>query len=81
MSMLSPVIFPGLESRLDYIQECNVNYLHLMPLLETPKGRSDGGYAVSDFRMIRKDLGTMDDCTSAFANAINVVSVSALILS
>ncbi len=51
----------GLESRLDYIQECNVNYLHLMPLLETPKGRSDGGYAVSDFRMIQKALGTMDD--------------------
>ena len=34
------------EKKLDYVQECNVNYLHLMPLLESPKGRSDGGYAV-----------------------------------
>ena len=27
----------GVERRLDYIQECQVNYLHLMPLLESPK--------------------------------------------
>lgn len=27
----------NLESKLDYIQECNVNYLHLMPLLDSPR--------------------------------------------
>ena len=32
-----------------------------MPLLESPKGRSDGGYAVSDFRKVQPELGTMDD--------------------
>ena len=26
----------GVKSHLDYIQECGVNYLHLMPLLESP---------------------------------------------
>lgn len=51
----------GVGEKLDYIKRCNVNYLHLMPLLDTPKGRSDGGYAVSDFRKVREDLGTMDD--------------------
>ena len=51
----------GLEEKLDYIKECNVNYLHLMPLLASPKGRSDGGYAVSDFRQVQPDLGTMED--------------------
>ena len=51
----------GLEDRLDYVQECNVNYLHLMPLLASPKGRSDGGYAVSDFRSVQPELGTMDE--------------------
>ena len=51
----------NLESKLDYVQECNVNYLHLMPLLDSPKGRSDGGYAVADFRKIQEELGTMDD--------------------
>lgn len=51
----------GVEDKLDYIQECNVNYLHLMPLLSSPKGRSDGGYAVADFRTVQKELGNMDD--------------------
>ncbi len=51
----------GVREHLDYIQECGVNYLHLMPLLETPKGRSDGGYAVADFRKVQPELGTMDD--------------------
>ena len=51
----------GVLKHLDYIEECGVNYLHLMPLLNTPEGRSDGGYAVSDFRKVRPDLGTMED--------------------
>ncbi len=51
----------GVKSRLDYIEKCNVNYIHLMPFLETPKGRSDGGYAVSDFRKVQEKLGSMED--------------------
>ena len=51
----------GLENKLDYVQECNVNYLHLMPLLASPEGRSDGGYAVADFRTVQEELGTMED--------------------
>ena len=51
----------GVREKLDYIMECGVNYLHLMPLLDTVTGRSDGGYAVSDFRAVRPDLGTMAD--------------------
>ncbi len=51
----------GVRKKLDYIQDCGVNYLHLMPLLESPEGRSDGGYAVSDFRKVQPELGTMED--------------------
>lgn len=51
----------GVKEKLDYIADCGVNYLHLMPLLESPKGRSDGGYAVSDFRRVQPELGTMED--------------------
>ena len=51
----------GVREKLDYIEDCGVNYLHLMPLLESPKGRSDGGYAVSDFRKVQQELGTMED--------------------
>ena len=51
----------GVSAKLPYLKECNVNCLHLMPFLDTPKGRSDGGYAVADFRKVRPDLGTMKD--------------------
>ncbi|MBQ7487949.1 MAG: amylosucrase, partial [Clostridia bacterium] len=51
----------GVREKLDYIESCGVNYLHLMPLLESPEGRSDGGYAVSDFRRVQPQLGTMED--------------------
>lgn len=51
----------GVEEKLDYIEKCNINYIHLMPFLDTVEGRSDGGYAVADFRKVRSDLGTMED--------------------
>lgn len=51
----------GIRKKLSYLASCNVNCIHLMPFLDTPKGRSDGGYAVADFRKVRPDLGTMED--------------------
>ena len=51
----------GVRKKLPYLLECGVNYLHLMPLLKTVKGRSDGGYAVADFRTVQEELGTMRD--------------------
>ena len=51
----------GVREKLDYIRETGVNYLHLMPLLKSPAGRSDGGYAVADFRTVQPELGTMED--------------------
>ena len=51
----------GVKKKLSYLKECRVNYIHLMPFLESPKGRSDGGYAVSDFRKVQPELGTIQD--------------------
>ena len=53
----------GVEDNLDYLEQTGVSYLHLMPFLDTPadRSRSDGGYAVSDFRRVKPELGTMDD--------------------
>ena len=65
----------GVEEKLPYIKECGVNYLHLMPLLESPKGRSDGGYAVSDFRKVQPELGTMEDL-EALADACRRAGIS-----
>ncbi|MCR4632884.1 MAG: alpha-amylase family protein [Erysipelotrichaceae bacterium] len=51
----------GIEEKLDYLEEGGINYLHLMPLLQSVEGKSDGGYAVADFRAVEPKLGTMDD--------------------
>lgn len=51
----------GVKEKLPYVKACGVNYLHFMPLLESPKGRDDGGYAVADFRKVKPELGTMED--------------------
>ena len=51
----------GVREKLPYLKKANVNYLHLMPFLDTVPERSDGGYAVADFRKVRPDLGTMED--------------------
>ena len=58
----------GVREKLDYIESCGVNYLHLMPLLESPAGRSDGGYAVADFRRVQPELGTMEDLAALTAD-------------
>lgn len=51
----------GVRDKIAYLAESGVNYLHLMPLLKSPKDRSDGGYAVADFRRVQPKLGTIKD--------------------
>ena len=51
----------NLEEKLSYFNTLGVNLLHLMPLFESPKGESDGGYAVSDFRKIDQRFGELND--------------------
>jgi len=50
-----------LPSKLPYLCELGVNFLHLMPLFESPAGESDGGYAVSDFQKIDSKFGNLSD--------------------
>ncbi|UQX88720.1 alpha-amylase family protein [Jatrophihabitans telluris] len=51
----------GVASKIDYLAELGVTYLHLMPLLLPRDGDNDGGYAVADYRTVRPDLGTVED--------------------
>ena len=50
-----------LKNKLDYFEKLGINFLHLMPVFESPEDTSDGGYAVSDFRKVDKRFGTLDD--------------------
>ena len=70
----------GVQEKLPYIEKCNVNYIHLMPFLDSPKGRSDGGYAVADFRKVKPELGTMDDLAALQRSAMTKASAYVWIL-
>jgi amylosucrase len=50
----------GLRERLPYFEELGLTYLHLMPLFLAPEPNSDGGYAVSSYREVNPQLGTME---------------------
>lgn len=52
---------PTLRQKLDYFEELGINLLHVMPVLASPQGKSDGGYAVSDYRKVDPKYGSMED--------------------
>lgn len=58
----------GVATKIPYLKELGITYLHLMPLLKPRPGTSDGGYAVMDYRAVRHDLGTMDDLADLAAH-------------
>lgn len=58
----------GLQKRLSYLQDLGINLLHVMPILDCPKGKSDGGYAVRDFKKINPDVGTTRDLDNLVKN-------------
>lgn len=51
----------NMPRKLTYFSRLGVNFLHLMPVFQSPAGESDGGYAVSDFRKIDERFGTLED--------------------
>ncbi len=51
--------FPGLTSKLDYIQDLGVNTLWLLPFYPSPM--RDDGYDIADYRNIHPDYGTRRD--------------------
>jgi hypothetical protein len=51
----------GMESELDYLNRLGVNLVHLVPLFASPAGESDGGYAVSDYRVVDPRFGNLGD--------------------
>ena len=51
----------GIRKKISYLENLGITYLHLMPLLTPRPSPNDGGYAVMDYRTVRKDLGSMGD--------------------
>jgi len=57
----------GLRSRLPYLQDLGINMLHVMPILDCPPDKSDGGYAVRDFCKVDPRFGSNADVESLAA--------------
>lgn len=66
----------SLNGKIGYLEELGVNLVHLMPLLESPKGKSDGGYAVSDYMKVDSRFGTNED----LANVISTLHKKDMLL-
>lgn len=66
---------PKLQKRIPYLKELGITYLHLMPLYLSPEGDSDGGYAVSDYRIVDPALGNVKDLKN-LADALSDAGIS-----
>lgn len=51
----------GIKEKIPYFKELGLTYLHLMPLFLAPQPLNDGGYAVSSYREVDPQLGTIED--------------------
>ncbi|HEY5763842.1 MAG TPA: amylosucrase, partial [Rhodocyclaceae bacterium] len=58
----------GLKANLGYLQELGINLLHIMPMMDCPRGKNDGGYAVRDFRALDPRSGTLEDLDALIRN-------------
>jgi maltose alpha-D-glucosyltransferase / alpha-amylase len=51
--------FPGLEQKLDYLQELGVSAIWLMPFFPSPL--RDDGYDIADYNAVHASYGSLDD--------------------
>jgi maltose alpha-D-glucosyltransferase/alpha-amylase len=51
--------FPGLEQKLDYLQELGVSAIWLMPFFPSPL--RDDGYDIADYHTVHPSYGTLED--------------------
>jgi amylosucrase len=64
-----------LREHIPYLRDIGLTYLHLMPLFAVRPGNNDGGYAISNYRSINPDLGTIDDLRD-LAHDLHEVGIS-----
>ncbi len=57
----------GFIPKIKYLKEIGINLVHMMPLLEGPPEKNDGGYAVSNYRKTDPRYGTHDDFLQVIA--------------
>ena len=68
----------GIKAKIPYFKELGLTYLHLMPLFKSPKPLNDGGYAVSSYREVDEELGTLQDLKD-LATELRKVGISLVV--
>ena len=68
--------FPGLLSKLDYLQDLGVTCLWLLPFFPSPL--RDDGYDISDYLTVNPSYGTVDDFKT-FLNAAHERSMQVMV--
>lgn len=64
-----------LRDKIPYLRDLGLTYVHLMPLFKDREGNSDGGYAISDYRSVDRNIGTMEELR-ALAHDFRAVGIS-----
>jgi amylosucrase len=65
----------GIRQAIPYFKELGLTYLHLMPLFKVPAGENDGGYAISSYREVDPNLGSMNELAD-LASELRQVGIS-----
>lgn len=65
----------GISDNIDYFKELGITYLHLMPFFKSPESNNDGGYAISSYRDVDPDLGTIEQLRT-LAKTLNEEGIS-----
>ena len=65
----------GIRAQIPYFKLLGLTYLHLMPLFKSPPLHNDGGYAVSSYRDVNPQLGSMADLNS-LVEALRAAGIS-----
>ena len=58
---------PGIISKLDYLKALGINAIWLSPCFKSPF--QDGGYDVTDYRLVAERFGTNEDLIELFNQA------------
>jgi amylosucrase len=59
---------PGVAGRISYLRELGVDVVHLMSVLHSRAGDSDGGFAIDDYRNPDPSIGTLADLEHLIAS-------------
>jgi maltose alpha-D-glucosyltransferase/alpha-amylase len=68
--------FLGLTERLPYFTELGIDCLHLLPHYPSPM--IDDGYDITDYRSVRENLGTLEECVH-FIEAAHLRGIKVII--